>query len=123
MVKDSLDLLVHSLMVRDAFRRQAVGFSEFDEIRKADSARRIGSHVLAREVCILCRADRQIAVVVQDENFDRQSMMNDRLKFLDIEVDAPVPCNADDPLFPVGETCTNRCRQIIAHRSTAGVGK
>ncbi len=95
------------------------------EIRQSDAGIRVGAGKAAEEVR-LRGADRQVAAVVEDENLDRQPVLDDRLQLLQVHHDAAVTGEADDStLLAAGgqraEPGANGGRQVVAHRGAAGV--
>ena len=65
--------------------------------------------------------DRQVAMVVEQENFNRELVIADRLQLLQVHHDAAVPRQQDDPPAIRRERCADRRGQIVAHRGAADI--
>src|SRR5262249_45348146 len=86
------------------------------------AARRIASHQTL-EVARLRGSDRGVALVVQYEDLDGQTVTPDRFQLLDVELKASVAIDTDGPAPTSCEACPDRGGKGKAHRSSAPVVK
>src|SRR5512133_2505365 len=79
------------------------------------------AHQSSEEVT-LGAANGKVPIVVQNEYLHRKLVLNDGLQFLDVHLDAPVSGETDHATT-MREGCSNCGRQVISHRSRAGIGE
>src|SRR5216683_229194 len=68
---------------------------------------------------VLARPDRGVAVVVDDEELDRQVEANDRFQLLDVQLKAAVAVDADRPLPTAREAPADAGGKPEPHRAQA----
>ena len=69
------------------------------------------------EVGLLGLTDGVVAAVVDQEDLDPHVVMDDRLKFLKVHLDASVTGHKDNILCMVRHPCTDRRREVVTHGS------
>ena len=69
------------------------------------------------EMGLLGLTDGVVAAVVDQEDLDPHVVMDDRLKFLKVHLDASVTGHKDNILCMVRHPCTDRRREIVTHGS------
>ena len=74
----------------------AVGVGDRDHVRERQAAAGTLADAAAAEQVVLRLPDRHVAVVVEDEDLDRQLVLDDRLQLLQVHLDAAVAGEADD---------------------------
>ena len=111
-----LDSGVEIGFMLDADAFPAIGFSERDKIGQA-----VG--IAFRIAALICQflplADHAHPFIVQDEDFDRQTILGRGCHFLNIHLDRCFACDIDNQRVRITHLCTDRCGQAIAHGSQA----
>ena len=80
----------------DLERRQAEGQGQLGEIRARNAGGPVGAGIATLQHGFLRVLDHEVAVVVEDDDLDRQLVMHDRLQFLEIHHHAAVAIQTED---------------------------
>ena len=101
---------------------EAKGGRDFPEIGERNVALRPAADLYAVEEVAVGLENRNVAAVVEQEDFHRQAVARDRLQLLDVHHDAAVARQRDHaPLIVAGGTDADGCGQVVAHRRAAGI--
>src|SRR5450631_673198 len=98
----------------------AISLRHLYHIRQRHATFRALSDKPSKESSLRC-PNREVAVVIENNNFYGQLMVCDGLQFLNIQLNTSIACKADDATTLACNRCANCCWEIIAHGCGAGI--